>query len=53
MEGKKDSYLGDVGIIRKIDDILELKEELISAFDSKSIAIKIYQNTACCWQNTF
>jgi hypothetical protein len=36
MKDKKDSYLGDVGIIRKIDDIPELKAELISAFDSKS-----------------
>ncbi|OPX46008.1 hypothetical protein CLHUN_04830 [Ruminiclostridium hungatei] len=34
--GKKDSYMGDVGIIRKIDDIPELKDELIAAFDSKS-----------------
>ena len=36
MKGKKDSFLGDVGIIRKIDDIPGLKEELISVFDSKS-----------------
>lgn len=34
--GKKDSYMGDVGIIKKIDDIPELKDELIAAFDSKS-----------------
>lgn len=34
--GKKDSYMGDVGIIRKIEDIPELKDELIAAFDSKS-----------------
>lgn len=34
--GKKDSYMGDVGIIRKIDDIPELKDELIAVFDSKS-----------------
>ena len=32
---KKDSYMGDVGIIRKIDDIPELKEKLIEAFDAK------------------
>lgn len=32
---RKDSYLGDVGIIRKIDDIPELKEKLIEAFDAK------------------
>ena len=36
MKDKKDSYMGDVGIIRKIDDIPELKDELIVAFDSKS-----------------
>jgi hypothetical protein len=35
MKGKKDSYMGDVGIIRKIDDIPELKEKLIEAFDAK------------------
>ncbi len=34
--GKKDSYMGDVGIIKKIDDIPELKDELIAVFDSKS-----------------
>jgi hypothetical protein len=33
--GKKDSYMGDVGIIKKIDDIPELKDELIAVFDSK------------------
>ena len=33
--GKKDSYMGDVGIIRKIDDIPELKDKLIEAFDTK------------------
>ena len=32
---KKDSYMGDVGIIRKIDDIPALKENLIAAFDAK------------------
>ena len=32
---KKDSYMGDVGIIRKIDDIPTLKEKLIEAFDAK------------------
>lgn len=32
---KKDSYMGDVGIIRKIDDIPELKEKLVQAFDAK------------------
>jgi hypothetical protein len=36
MKNKKDSYMGDVGIIKKIDDIPELKDELIAAFDSKS-----------------
>lgn len=35
MKNKKDSYMGDVGIIRKIDDIPELKEKLIEAFDAK------------------
>ena len=33
---KKDSYMGDVKIIKKIDDIPELKEQLIDIFDSKS-----------------
>jgi hypothetical protein len=36
MKNKKDSYMGDVGIIKKIDDVPELKEELILAFDEKS-----------------
>lgn len=36
MKGKKDSYMGDVGIIKKIDDIPELKEKLIEAFDAKA-----------------
>ncbi|MDR0415278.1 MAG: hypothetical protein LBH84_07700 [Prevotellaceae bacterium] len=36
MKGRKDSYMGDVGIPRKIDDIPELKEKLIEAFDAKS-----------------
>ena len=36
MKDKKDSYMGDVGIIKKIDDIPALKDELIAAFDSKS-----------------
>ncbi len=36
MKGKKDSYMGDVGIIKKLDDIPELKERLIAAFDAKS-----------------
>jgi hypothetical protein len=35
MKNKKDSYMGDVGIIKKIDDIPELKEKLIEAFDTK------------------
>jgi hypothetical protein len=35
MKGRKDSYMGDVGIIRKIDDIPELKEALIEEFDLK------------------
>ena len=33
---KKDSYMGDVKIIKKIDDIPELKEQLIGIFESKS-----------------
>lgn len=36
MKGKKDSYMGDVGIIKKLDDIPELKEKLIEAFDAKA-----------------
>jgi hypothetical protein len=36
MKNKKDSYMGDVGIIKKLDDIPELKERLIEAFDAKS-----------------
>ncbi len=36
MDNKKDSYMGDVKIIKKIDDIPELKDELIAVFDSKS-----------------
>jgi hypothetical protein len=36
MKNKKDSYMGDVGIIRKIDDIPELKKKLIEAFDDKA-----------------
>lgn len=37
MKNKKDSsYMGDVGIIKKIDDIPELKDELIAVFESKS-----------------
>lgn len=40
MKNKKDSYMGDVGIIKKIDDIPELKDELIAAFDSKSYSHK-------------
>jgi len=35
MKDKKDSYLGDVGIIKKIDDLPELKADLIKAFDEK------------------
>lgn len=35
MKDRKDSYLGDVGIIRKIDDIPYLKEQLIAVFDTK------------------
>lgn len=35
MKGRKDSYMGDVGIIRKIDDLPELKEALIEEFDLK------------------
>lgn len=34
MKDKKDSYMGDVGI-KKIDDLPELKEKLIEAFDAK------------------
>jgi hypothetical protein len=33
---KKDSYMGDVKIIKKIDDIPELKAQLIAVFESKS-----------------
>ena len=43
--GRKDSYMADVGIIRKIDDIPALKKRLIAAFDRKSrshIAISRY-----------
>lgn len=36
MKGKRDSYMGDVGIIKKLDDIPELKEKLIEAFDAKA-----------------
>jgi hypothetical protein len=36
MKNKKDSYLGDVGLPGKIDDIPELKEKLIAAFDAKA-----------------
>jgi hypothetical protein len=36
VDRKKDSYMGDVKIIRKIDDIPELKEQLIILFESKS-----------------
>jgi hypothetical protein len=37
MENKKEtSYMGNVGIIKKIDDISELKDELIAVFESKS-----------------
>ena len=36
MDKKKDSFMGDVKIIKKIDDIPELKDELIAVFDSKS-----------------
>ncbi len=36
MKGRKDSYMGDVGIIRRLDDLPELKERLIEAFDEKA-----------------
>ncbi|MEG0774612.1 hypothetical protein [Clostridium sp.] len=37
MKNKKEtSYMGNVGIIKKIDDIPELKEELIVVFESKN-----------------
>jgi hypothetical protein len=37
MRNKKEtSYMGNVGIIKKIDDIPELKDELIEVFESKS-----------------
>lgn len=45
MKNKKDSYMGDVGIIRKMDDLPALKEKLIEAFDAKCsshIAISRY-----------
>ena len=32
----KDSYMGDVKIIKKIDDIPELKEHLIAIFETKN-----------------
>lgn len=32
---RKDSYMGDVGIIKKIDDLPELKHALIEEFDLK------------------
>jgi hypothetical protein len=35
MKNKKDSYMGDVGLPGKIDDIPELKEKLIEVFDTK------------------
>ncbi len=38
--GKKDSYMGDVGIIKKIDDLPLLKEKLIEAFDEISSSHK-------------
>lgn len=44
MKDRKDSYLGDVGIIRKIDDIPELKEQLISVFDTKCHSHKAISN---------
>ncbi|ETA82235.1 putative immunity protein [Youngiibacter fragilis] len=44
MKDRKDSYLGDVGIIRKIDDIPELKEELIAIFDTKCHSHKAISN---------
>jgi hypothetical protein len=36
MKNIKDSFMGDVGIIKIIDDISDQKDELISVFDSKS-----------------
>ncbi|KAA6301862.1 MAG: hypothetical protein EZS26_002025 [Candidatus Ordinivivax streblomastigis] len=36
MKNKKDSDMGDVGLPGKMDDIPELKEKLIEAFDAKS-----------------
>ena len=37
MKNKKEtSYMGNVGLIKKIDDIPELKDELIAVFESKS-----------------
>lgn len=37
MKNKKEtSYMGNVGIIKKIDDIPELKDELIAVFESNS-----------------
>lgn len=33
---KETSNMGNVGIIRKIDDIPELKDEVIALFESKS-----------------
>ena len=36
--------MGDVGIIKKIDDLPELKEKLIEAFDEKSSSHKAISN---------
>jgi hypothetical protein len=36
MQNKKDSYLGDVSLPGKIDDIPALKAKLIAAFDAKA-----------------
>ncbi|MDR3367415.1 MAG: hypothetical protein LBO71_10690 [Prevotellaceae bacterium] len=36
MRNRKDSDMGDVGIIKKIDDIPALKDKLVGAFDAKA-----------------
>jgi hypothetical protein len=36
VKDKKDSYMDDVGLPGKIDDIPELKQKLIDAFDNKA-----------------
>jgi predicted ATP-dependent serine protease len=51
MKNKKDSYMGDVGLPGKIDDISELKEKLIEAFHAK--AHKAISRYSRFWRRTF